>query len=47
MSSSLRYLSGLMLRDTILFLTCTLQVTTDKGFHILDERALKEVIDTM
>jgi 20S proteasome subunit alpha 5 len=23
------------------------QVTTDKGFHILDERALKEVIDTM
>ncbi|KAH8997152.1 proteasome subunit alpha type 5 [Lactarius hatsudake] len=23
------------------------QVTTDKGFHILDERELKEVIDTM
>jgi 20S proteasome subunit alpha 5 len=23
------------------------QVTTDKGFHILDERALKEVIDAM
>jgi hypothetical protein len=23
------------------------QVTTDKGFHILDERALKEVIDVM
>jgi len=23
------------------------QVTTDKGFHILDESALKEVIDVM